>query len=131
MFAPSLFLNGEYIFSFEPCCPVFCIQRASSIRQQSRQGGPIKPDLTTNLVKKMSLAKVPESGISHVDWEKTDKPNCLAYDSNRKAPARFAVRVRARESIYFVEKMVSGEKLKIDAALAQGKKGRENPIFGG
>lgn len=33
--------------------------------------------------------------MAHADWEKTDKPNCLVYDSNRKAPAGFAVRVPA------------------------------------
>lgn len=88
----------------------------------------MKLELTTDLVKKMSLDKAPKPGVAPADWKKTDKPNYLVYDDHRKAPPGFAVRVGARASVYIVEKMVRGKKLKIDVCLAWGKRGSEVPV---
>jgi len=80
----------------------------------------MKLELTNELVQKMSLTKVPMLGAPFDDWLPTDKPNYLVYDTSRKAPPGFAVRVGARASVYLVEKMVRGKKLKIDVGLAKG-----------
>lgn len=88
----------------------------------------MKLELTNDLVSQMSLSKVPAPGLPYAAWEKTDKPNYLVYDVSRKAPPGFAVRVGARASVYLVEKMVQGKKLKIPVGLAKGKKGAERPI---
>jgi integrase len=88
----------------------------------------MKLELTNDLVQKMSLTKVPELGIAFDKWQPTDKPNYLVYDTSRKAPPGFAVRVGARASVYLVEKMVRGKKLKIDVGLAKGKRGAEKEL---
>lgn len=88
----------------------------------------MKLELTNDLVQKMSLTKVPVLGASFDDWQPTDKPNYLVYDTSRKAPPGFAVRVGARASVYLVEKMVRGKKLKIDVGLAKGKRGAEKEL---
>lgn len=88
----------------------------------------MKLELTNDLVQKMSLTKVPELGTPFDKWQPTDKPNYLVYDSSRKAPPGFAVRVGARASVYLVEKMVRGKKLKIDVGLAKGKRGAEKEL---
>ena len=88
----------------------------------------MKLELTNDLVQKTSLTKVPELGVAFDDWQPTDKPNYLVYDSSRKAPPGFAVRVGARASVYLVEKMVRGKKLKIDVGLAKGKRGAEKEL---
>jgi integrase len=88
----------------------------------------MKLELTNDLVQKMSLTKVPMLGVSFDDWQPTDKPNYLVYDTSRKAPPGFAVRVGARASVYLVEKMVRGKKLKIDVGLAKGKRGAEKEL---
>lgn len=88
----------------------------------------MKLELTNDLVQKMSLTKVPEPGTPFDKWQPTDKPNYLVYDSSRKAPPGFAVRVGARASVYLVEKMVAGKKLKIDVGLAKGKRGAEKEL---
>lgn len=88
----------------------------------------MKLELSNDLVQKMSLTKVPALGVDYEKWQATDKPNYLVYDTSRKAPPGFAVRVGARASTYVVEKMVHGKKLKIDVCLAKGKRGAEKPI---
>ncbi|PHM20523.1 MAG: hypothetical protein CK604_06250 [Curvibacter sp. PD_MW3] len=88
----------------------------------------MKLELTNELVQKMSLTKVPMLGAPFDDWLPTDKPNYLVYDTSRKAPPGFAVRVGARASVYLVEKMVRGKKLKIDVGLAKGKRGAEKEL---
>lgn len=85
-------------------------------------------ELSTELVGQMSLSKVPEPGVRFAAWKGTDKPNYLVYDRSRKAPPGFAIRVGARSSVYLVEKMVAGKKLKIPVGLAKGKKGAEIPM---
>jgi hypothetical protein len=73
----------------------------------------MKLELSNDLVRQMSLTKVPKLGIAFDKWQPTDKPNYLVYDTSRKAPPGFAVRVGARASVYIVEKMVRQKKLKI------------------
>jgi len=48
---------------------------------------------THALVQKMSRSKVPEPGVSFNKWQPTDKPDYLVYDSSRKSPPGFALRV--------------------------------------
>lgn len=87
----------------------------------------MKLALTDALVQKLSLDNVPKwvkvEGEDVLKWEKTDKPNYLVYDTHKLAPPGFAVRVGARATVYLVEKMVRGKKLKIDVGLAWGKRG--------
>jgi integrase len=83
----------------------------------------MKLALTDAIVQKLSLDNAPVQGKSAVEWKKTEKPNYLVYDSHRSSPPGFAVRVGARASVYLVEKMVRGKKLKIDVGLAWGKRG--------
>jgi integrase len=85
----------------------------------------MKLALTDALVEKMSLDNAPVFVEDNVKWEKTDKPNYLVYDAHKLAPPGFAVRVGALATIYLVEKMVKGKKLKIDVGLAWGKRGGE------
>ena len=59
----------------------------------------MKLELTNDLVSQMSLSKVPAPGAPYAAWKKTDKPNYLVYDTSRKAPPGFAVRVGARASV--------------------------------
>lgn len=94
----------------------------------------MKLALTDAIVQKLSLDNAPkwveneETKQVELAWEETDKPNYLVYDSSRKAPPGFAVRVGARASVYLVEKMVKGKKLKIDVGLAKGKRGGEKKL---
>ena len=100
-----------------------------SVRQVRRQVAAMKLELTNDLVQKISLLKVPQAAVEYAKWKPTDKPNYLVYDSSRKAPPGFAVRVGARASVYLVEKTVRGKKLKIDVGLARGKRGgRERDV---
>ena len=71
---------------------------------------------------------MPELGVKFEDWQPTDKPNYLVYDTSRKAPPGFAVRVGARASVYLVEKMVRQKQLKIYVGLAKGKRGAEKAL---
>ena len=83
----------------------------------------MKLALTDALIQKLSLDNAPqwveneETNEIELQWEKTDKPNYLVYDSHRSAPPGFAVRVGARATVYLVEKMVRGKKLKIDVGF--------------
>ena len=99
-----------------------------SVRQVRRQVAAMKLELTNDLVQKISLLKVPQAAVEYAKWKPTDKPNYLVYDSSRKAPPGFAVRVGARASVYLVEKTVRGKKLKIDVGLARGKRGAEKEM---
>jgi len=85
----------------------------------------MKLELRTELVGQMSLEKVPEKGVPWKDWKATAKPNYLVYDTHRDAPTGFAIRVGTNASVYLVEKMVAGKKLKISVGLAKGKKGSQ------
>jgi len=91
----------------------------------SRHAGPPSPPPT-----RRQVSVCPQK--SRRTWRKqsstTAKPNYLVYDSSRKSPPGFAVRVGARAAIYLVEKMVRGKKIKIVVGLAWGKRGGEAPI---
>jgi len=91
----------------------------------SRHAGPPSPPPT-----RRQVSVCPQK--SRRTWRKqsstTAKPNYLVYDSSRKSPPGFAVRVGARAAIYLVEKMVRGKKLKIVVGLAWGKRGGEAPM---
>lgn len=89
----------------------------------------MKLALTDTIVQSLSLDNAPMwDEEEKVVWKTTDKANYLVYDTHRKAPPGFAVRVGARGSIYLVEKMIKKKKMKIDVCLAWGKRGAEKPI---
>jgi len=86
--------------------------------------GPIKawPELT-----KKKQAEEAEAGkAKNPKW--TPAANYLVYDEHRDAPVGFALRVGKKASIFLVEKMVAGRKLKIHVGLARGRKGAEKTI---
>ena len=49
-------------------------------------------------------------------------------NKHRDAPQGFAVRVGKKASVYLVDKLVAGRKLKIPVAVASGRKGSEPPL---
>lgn len=53
----------------------------------------MKLDLTEDLAQKVSLMKMPKAGLKFEQWQPTGSPNYLVYDTSRKAPSGFAVRV--------------------------------------
>ena len=88
----------------------------------------MKLALTQDMVFKMSLERAPVPDSKPMAWKAFDGPNYLAYDDHRDAPPGFAVRVGKKASIYLVDKLVAGKKLKIPVGLAAGKKGDEKPM---
>jgi len=57
-----------------------------------------------------------------------DLANYLVYDTHKDAPPGFAVRVGKKASVYLVDKLVRGRKLKIPVGVAAGRKGSEQPL---
>ena len=88
----------------------------------------MKLELTTDLVPKMTLDAFPEPGVPFKSWQPAPGPNYLVYDTSRKAPTGFAVRVGKKASVYLVEKLVAGKNMKIHVGLARGRKGDEQII---
>ena len=88
----------------------------------------MKLELTTDLVPKMTLDAFPEPGVPFKQWKPASGPNYLVYDTSRKAPTGFAVRVGKKASVYLVEKLVAGKNMKIHVGLARGRKGDEQVI---
>lgn len=88
----------------------------------------MKLELTTDLIPKMTLDAVPEPGVPFKQWKPADGPNYLVYDTNRKAPTGFAIRVGKKASVYLVEKQVNNKNMKIHVGLARGRKGDEQVI---
>ena len=88
----------------------------------------MKMTLKTDLVGKMTLARFPQVDVPWKDWQPFLGPNYLVYDSHRDAPTGFAIRVGKKASVYLVEKLVAGRKMKIHVGLARGKKGDEPVI---
>lgn len=88
----------------------------------------MKLELTTDLVPKMTLDAFPELGLPFKQWKPAVGPNYLVYDTHRKAPTGFAVRVGKKASVYIVEKQVAGKNMKIHVGLARGRKGDEQVI---
>ena len=76
----------------------------------------------------MTLDAFPEPGVPFKQWKPADGSNYLVYDTHRKAPTGFAVRVSKKASVYLVEKQVAGKNPKIHAGLARGRKGDEQVI---
>lgn len=88
----------------------------------------MKMTLKTDLVGKMTLDRFPQAEVPWKDWQPHLGPNYLVYDSHRDAPTGFAIRVGKKASIYLVEKLVAGRKMKIYVGLARGKKADEPVI---
>jgi len=88
----------------------------------------MKMALSQDLVFKMSLDASPVPGSKPQKWQAFEGPNYLVYDDHREAPPGFAVRVGKKASVYLVDKLVAGKKLKIPVGLARGKKGDERPM---
>ena len=88
----------------------------------------MKLELTNDLVPKMTLEAFPEPGAPSRQWRPAAGPNYLVYDSHRKAPTGFAIRVGKKASVYLVEKLIAGKNMKIHVGLARGKKGDEQVI---
>jgi len=88
----------------------------------------MKLELTTDLVPKMTLDAFPEAGVPFRQWKPVNGPNYLVYDTSRKAPTGFAIRVGKKASVYIVEKQVAGKNMKIHVGLARGRKGDEQVI---
>ncbi|MGE4240745.1 tyrosine-type recombinase/integrase [Ramlibacter sp.] len=102
----------------------------------------MKLQLTRDLVSNLSLAVEPHAGEPMEKWEsltrkrhqellaegKQPPSNYLVYDTHRDAPVGFALRVGKKASIFLVEKMVAGKKLKIHVGLASGRKGAEKQM---
>ena len=88
----------------------------------------MKLELTTDLVPKMTLEAFPEPGVPARQWKPAAGPNYLVYDTSRKAPTGFAIRVGKKASVYLVEKLVAGKNMKIHVGLARGRKGDEQVI---
>lgn len=88
----------------------------------------MKLELTSDLVPKMTLEAFPEPGVSFKHWKPHVGPNYLVYDTHRKSPTGFAVRVGKKASVYLVEKQVAGKNMKIHVGLARGRKGDEQVI---
>ncbi len=84
--------------------------------------------LTGDLVAQMTLDKFPQPGVSVRQWKPASGPNYLVYDEHRDAPVGFGLRVVRKASIFIVEKLVAGKKMKIHVGLARGRKGTERPI---
>lgn len=85
----------------------------------------MKLELTTDLVPKMTLDASPEPGFPSSSGGQPQGPNYLVYDTSRKAPTGFAVRVGKKASVCLVEKLVAGKNMKIHVGLARGKEGDE------
>ena len=91
----------------------------------------MKLSLTTEIVFKMSGWTVPQPDSKPLDWDEYDpafdppSANYLVYDTHKDAPPGFAVRVGKKASVFLVDKMVKGKKMKIAVGLARGKKGDE------
>jgi integrase len=88
----------------------------------------MKLELTTDLIPKMTLDAFPEPGVPFKQWKPADGPNYLVYDTSRKAPTGFAIRVGKKASVYIVEKQVNNKNMKIHVGLARGRKGDEQVI---
>ena len=94
----------------------------------------MKLSLTGDLVSKMTLDKCPrldersEKLVGYDKWKPARGPNYLVYDESRDAPVGFGIRVGKKASVFLVEKLVAGRKLKIHVGLARGRKGAERPI---
>ena len=88
----------------------------------------MKLELTSDLMPKMTLEAFPEPGVPVKQWKPAVGPNYLVYDTHRKSPTGFAVRVGKKASVYLVEKQVAGKNMKIHVGLARGRKGDEQVI---
>ena len=88
----------------------------------------MKMTLKTDLVGKMTLDRFPQADVPWKDWKPFAGANYLIYDSHRDAPIGFAIRVGKKASVYLVEKLVAGKKMKIHVGLARGKKADEHVI---
>ncbi len=88
----------------------------------------MKMELNTDLVPKMSMDKVPQPGVAYAKWLPATGPNYLVYDTSRKAPTGFAIRVGKKASVYIVEKQINGKNMKLYVGLAAGRKGDEQVI---
>lgn len=102
----------------------------------------MKLSLTRDLVSNLSLSVEPHLGQPMEKWEELTKAahakllkkgkqppaNYLVYDEHRDAPVGFALRVGKKASVFLVEKMVAGKKLKIHVGLAYGRKGAEKKL---
>jgi len=88
----------------------------------------MKLELTTDLIPKLTLDAFPEPGVPFKHWKPADGPNYLVYDTSRKAPTGFAIRVGKKASVYLVEKQVNNKNMKIPVGLARGRKGDEQVI---
>ena len=91
----------------------------------------MKLSLTTEIVFKMTAWTIPHPDTKPQDWDEYDpnrdspSANYLVYDTHKDAPPGFAVRVGKKASVFLVDKMVKGQKMKIPVGLARGKKGDE------
>jgi integrase len=89
----------------------------------------MKLSLTTEIVFKMSVWTIPKPDMKPLEWDEYDPDrdppsvNYLVYDNHSAAPPGFAVRVGKKASVFLIDKMVKGKKLKIPVGLARGKKG--------
>lgn len=88
----------------------------------------MKLDLSTINIPAMSLDAYPEPGTPSNKWKPFEGPNYLVYDTNRKAPTGFGIRVGKKAAIYIVEKQVAGKNMKLYVGLASGRKGDEKVI---
>ncbi|MGC4077705.1 MAG: tyrosine-type recombinase/integrase [Rubrivivax sp.] len=104
----------------------------------------MKLALNQSIVDTMSLAKIPVPGKKPLEYREPPPPkaagaasgsktekglaNYLVYDTHNDAPPGFAVRVGKKASVYLVDKLVKGRKLKIPVGLAAGRKGSEKPL---
>lgn len=94
----------------------------------------MKLNLTGDLISKMTLTKQPKLDedakklVPYDEWAPAPGANYLVYDASRDAPVGFGVRVGKKASIFLVEKMVAGKKMKIYVGLARGRKGAEQPL---
>lgn len=96
----------------------------SSLSVYPFDGEPVKkwPELTK--IKQAEEAK--RGKAKNPDW--TPPANYLIYDAHREAPVGFAMRVGKKASVFLVEKLVAGKKMKIHVGLAKGRKGAEKPL---
>lgn len=88
----------------------------------------MKLDLSTINIPAMSLDAYPEPGKPSKQWKPFAGPNYLVYDTNRKAPTGFGIRVGKKAAVYIVEKQVAGKNMKLYVGLASGRKGDEQVI---